>query len=160
MAILTSFMRRSHSAFTILEIMVVVILVGLLTAIVVPHVLKARDRANQQTCINNLRQIDQAIQLWAADSRSFPTDIVTHSNLIPYLRNLPTCPAIKNGSFRSDYGMTFVEDPSFCRINVSLASTPHSLSGSAVPVAAGDSAQPMATENFPKPRKRGNAFKF
>jgi prepilin-type N-terminal cleavage/methylation domain-containing protein len=148
-------MRSSRYGFTILELMVVVTLISLLTAIVVPHVLNARDRANQKTCINNLRQIDQAIQLWAADSKSLPTDIVTHTNLAPYLRKLPTCPAIRGGSFNSDYGMTFVEDPSYCVVNFSLASSPHSLNSTFAPViAAGDTPQTPATENFPKPRKR------
>src|SRR4051812_21148471 len=107
-------MRNRHSAFTILEIMVVIALLGLLTAIVVPHVLNARNRANQKSCLNNLRQIDQAIQLWAAETKALSTDVVTHTNLVPYLRRLPTCPAVKGGSFVSDYGMTFVEDASYC----------------------------------------------
>ena len=146
-------MRNFRSAFTILEIMVVVTLVGLLTAIVVPHLLNAKTRADQRTCISNLRQIDQAIQLWATDTKSLPTDIVTHSNLIPYLRRLPTCPAVKGGSFRSDYGMTFVEDPSYCVVNVSLASSPHSLEmGNISSIAVGDSPQKKSLENFPKPR--------
>lgn len=147
-------MRRRYFAFTILEIMVVIALLGLLTAIVIPHVLNARDKGNQKACISNLRQIDQAIQFWAADNKALPTDIVTHTNLIPYLRKLPTCPAVKGGNFASDYGMTFVEDPSYCVANVSFAATPHSLSlGSASPMAVGDSRQNSVTENFPKPRK-------
>lgn len=131
----------------------VITLVGLLTAIVVPHVLSARDRANRKSCINNLRQIDQAIQLWATDTKSPPTAVVNHTNLIPYLRKLPNCPAVKGGNFSSDYGLTFVEEPSFCKKNVSLASLPHSLE-SAPSVALGDSPQTVATENFPKGRKR------
>jgi len=152
-ASVTLFMRKRCSGFTIVEIMVVVALVGLLTAIVVPHVLNSRDRASQKACLGNLRQIDQAIQLWAADSKSLPTDIVTHSNLAPYLRKLPTCPAVRGGSFTTDYGLTFVEEPSYCKMNVALASMPHSLNpSSANPVVAGDSQAPV-NENFPKPRR-------
>lgn len=146
-------MRKCRSAFTILEIMVVVALVGLLTAIVVPHVLNARDRANQKTCINNLRQIDQAIQLWAGETKALSTAVVTHTNLIPYLRNLPTCPAVKGGNFGYDYRMTFVEEPSYCFENVLLTSTPHSLNSNAASVTViTDTPQKSATENFPKPR--------
>ncbi len=150
-------MRKRLSAFTILEIMVVLTLVGLLTAIVTPHLLSARNRANQKVCLNNLRQIDQAIQIWAAEAKALPTDVVTHTNLVPYLRTLPTCPAVRGGTFFSDYGMTFVQESAFCIVNVSLASAPHSLNPiAASPVAAGD-ARPSATvpkENFPKPRRR------
>jgi len=131
-------MCKRSSGFTILEIMVVVALVGLLTAMVVPHVLNARNRADQKTCLNNLRQIDQAIQLWAIESRALPTDVVTHTNLIPYLRKTPACPAVNGGTFFSDYGLTFVGDPSYCVINVSLASTPHIMnSGNGTAVARG-----------------------
>jgi Tfp pilus assembly protein PilE len=151
--VVAAFMRKSYSAFTILEIMVVVALIGLLTAIVVPHLLSVRDRGNQKICISNLRQIDQAIELWAADNKALPTDTVMHTNLIPYLRVLPTCPASKGGTFYSDYGMTFVQDLSFCTANFSLASTPHMLNGSPVAVAAGDAPQSFTAQNFPKPRK-------
>jgi prepilin-type N-terminal cleavage/methylation domain-containing protein len=151
-ASVTLFMRKRFG-FTIVEIMVVIALVGLLTAIVVPHVLNSRNRASQRACLSNLRQIDQAIQLWAADTQSLPTDIVTHTNLVPYLRKLPTCPAVKNGNFNADYGLTFVEEPSYCKVNVSLASMPHSLTpGKVVSIAVGDSKAPV-NENFPKPRK-------
>lgn len=151
--VFAAFMRKGHLAFTILEIMVVVALIGLLTAIVVPHLLNVRDRGNQKICISNLRQIDQAIELWAADNKALPTDPVMHTNLIPYLRVLPKCPASKGGTFYSDYGMTFVQDLSFCKANFSLASTPHMLNGSPAAVAAGDAPQYVPTQNFPKPRK-------
>ena len=150
-------MRKRLAAFTILEIMVVLTLVGLLAAIVTPHLLNARSRTNQKVCMNNLRQIDQAIQIWAAETKAVPTDVVTHTNLVPYLRTLPTCPAVRGGTFFSDYGMTFVQDSPFCIVNVSFASAPHSLNPITVsPVAAGD-ARPAASapqENFPRPRHR------
>jgi hypothetical protein len=112
------------------------------------------NRGNQKSCINNLRQIDQAIQLWAAETKALPTDVVTHTNLIPYLRKMPTCPSVKGGTFLSDYGMTFVEESSYCVANFSLASTPHSLvSDQASVIAIGDHPQNVTTENFPKPRK-------
>ena len=125
-----------RSGFTILEVMVVVALIGLLTAMVVPHVLNSRNKADQKSCLNNLRQIDQAIQLWAVESKALSTDVVTHTNLVPYLRKTPACPAVKGGTFFSDYGMTFVGDPSFCVVNVSLASAPHIINSGNGPVAA------------------------
>lgn len=147
-------MRKHDPAFTILEIMVVLALLGLLTAIIVPHVLKARNRSDQKVCINNLREIDQAIQIWAAETKAKPRGRVTHTNLIPYLRKLPTCPAVKGGTFFSDYGMTYVEEDSYCVANSSLASTPHSLTGPAAAIAVGDTRRnSVAAENFPKPRK-------
>jgi prepilin-type N-terminal cleavage/methylation domain-containing protein len=129
-------MRKSCSGFTILEVLVVVALIGFLTAIVVPHVLNARNRADQKTCISNLRQIDQAIQQWAAETKALPTDVVIHKNLVRYMRKLPTCPSVKGGTFFSDYGLTFVKEAPYCVVNISLASTPHIVSLDPPPIAA------------------------
>jgi prepilin-type N-terminal cleavage/methylation domain-containing protein len=117
--------NKRNPGFTILEIMVVVALIGFLTAIVVPHVLNARDRADQKTCLNNLRQIEQAVQQWAVEAKALPSDVVVHKNLVPYMRKLPTCPSVKGGTFISDYGLTFAGEAPYCVANISLAVTPH-----------------------------------
>lgn len=47
-------------AFTLVEIMIVVGVIGLLTSLALPSFLKARNTAQQTSCINSLRQIDNA----------------------------------------------------------------------------------------------------
>ena len=120
-------MSKQHSGFSILEIMIVVAIIGLLLAIAIPRFINARARRSQKTCINNLRQIDGAIQQWALDSKSPSSAVVTHANVLPYLKGSPTCPSA-GGTFSTDYGMTFVKDPPFCVTNANTASYPHSLS--------------------------------
>jgi type II secretory pathway pseudopilin PulG len=44
--------------------MIVVAIIGLLAAIAIPNFVKARTTAQKNACINNLRQIDGAIQQW------------------------------------------------------------------------------------------------
>ena len=53
---------RKAAAFTLVEIMIVVAIIGLLAGIAIPNFIKARETARKSTCINNLRLIDAAIQ--------------------------------------------------------------------------------------------------
>jgi len=74
-----------QSAFTLVEIMIVVAIIGLLAAIAIPNFVKARSTAQANVCINNLRQIDGAIQQWALESNKTTLDPVTLPNLDAYV---------------------------------------------------------------------------
>lgn len=93
--------HKSHhrAAFTLVEIMIVVAIIGLLAAIAIPNFVKARTRAQQNACINNLRQLDGAKSQWALENKKVDTDTVVTSDLAPYIKGnaIPDCPA--NGTY-------------------------------------------------------------
>ena len=88
---------KRNQGFTLVEIMIVVAIIGLLAAIAIPNFVRARETAQTNACINNLRQIDGAKQQWALEERAGPTDPVDEAELVTYLgrpgaTTLPVCP--------------------------------------------------------------------
>src|SRR5437867_11153089 len=91
--------RTSRKAgFTLVEIMIVVAIIGLLAAIAIPNFVKARTSSQANACINNLRQMDGAVQQYALETRLASTATYTLPLIQPYIKltstgNLPGCPA-------------------------------------------------------------------
>ena len=94
---------KGLGGFTLVEIMIVVAIVGLLAAIAIPNLLKASARSQATTCINNLRQLDTAIQQFSVEAGKHVGDIVNYpDDLTPYIKlnaqgQIPPCPA--NGTY-------------------------------------------------------------
>ncbi len=65
---------------------------GMLAAIAIPNFVKARATAQQNACINNLRQLDAVKQQWALEKNKTATDVPTQEDLMPFLRKWPVCP--------------------------------------------------------------------
>ena len=62
--------------FTLLESLVVVGIIAVLTAILLPALSTARRNARRHLCLNNLRQIGLAFQMYADDwYQSYPVDV-------------------------------------------------------------------------------------
>jgi prepilin-type N-terminal cleavage/methylation domain-containing protein len=108
--------NNKKAGFTLVEIMIVVAIIGLLAAIAIPNFVRARTTSQQNACINNLRQLDGAVQQWALETKQASGATVTISNVKPYIKmdstgNVPACPA--GGS----YTVSTVNSNPLCNIS-------------------------------------------
>jgi prepilin-type N-terminal cleavage/methylation domain-containing protein len=86
---------RSKAGFTLVEIMIVVAIIGLLAAVAIPNLVKARKSAQKAACIQNLKNIEGAKGVWALELRKSDADVPTDADLFGPDRNIrdkPSCP--------------------------------------------------------------------
>lgn len=71
-----------HHAFTLIELLVVIAIIAILAALLSPALSRAKSKANNTVCMNNLRQLGMATRLYSDDNQE----------LLPSAEILPTLP--------------------------------------------------------------------
>ncbi|MBU6411737.1 MAG: DUF3352 domain-containing protein, partial [Verrucomicrobia bacterium] len=103
---------NSSQSYAAVALMPGVAVGGLLAAIAVPNFVKAREAAQRNACINNLRMIDGAKNEWALENRKTTGAVPTREDLLPYLsgRRWPVCPS------GGTYTMNPIGQPPACSV--------------------------------------------
>jgi prepilin-type N-terminal cleavage/methylation domain-containing protein/prepilin-type processing-associated H-X9-DG protein len=73
---------RSPIAFSLIELLVVIGIIGILASLLMPAFSRAKGKANDVKCISNLRQIGIALSIYADENQG----------RLPYAERLPTSP--------------------------------------------------------------------
>ena len=64
---------RLEAAFTLIELMVVLVIIGVLAALIVPNVLDRTDDARATAARTDVNNLMQALKLYKLDNHAFPT---------------------------------------------------------------------------------------
>ena len=78
--------RSRRQGFTLVEIMIVVALLLLISALAIPNFLRARKRAQATRILDDLRLIDGALDLYAMENSKSAGETAQWADLQPYLK--------------------------------------------------------------------------
>jgi general secretion pathway protein G len=99
--------KRSARGFTLIEIMVVVVILGLLAAVVVPKVMSRPDEARAVRATTDISAIVQSLKLYRLDNAMYPT---TEQGLAALVQR-PTVNPIPNNWKQGGYLDRIPKDP-------------------------------------------------
>lgn len=91
----TNHSKVSQQGFTLLEVMVVIVILGILASMVVPNLLGSQERANVQKAVSDITALETSLSMYKMDNYDFPTTeqgleaLVSETDIEPLPRRFP-----------------------------------------------------------------------
>ena len=85
--------NKRQKGFTLLEVMIVIVILGILASLTVPSLMGNKDRADRQKAVSDIVALENAFEMYRLDNGSYPTQqqgilsLVTKPELSPVPRN-------------------------------------------------------------------------
>ncbi|MHB1515939.1 MAG: type II secretion system major pseudopilin GspG [Acidiferrobacteraceae bacterium] len=86
-------MRSRVRGFTLIEVMVVMVILGILAAIIVPKIINRPDQARIVAAKNDIRSVMSALKLYRLDNGQYPT---TQQGLMALVQKPSSAPVPQN----------------------------------------------------------------
>ncbi len=86
---------KKQSGFTLLEIMVVLVIIGIIASMVVPNLMGSQDTAREQKAVIDIGSLETALGMYRSQNYNYPTTeqgleaLVTQTEIEPVPRRFP-----------------------------------------------------------------------
>jgi len=90
---------KKHRGFTLIEVMIVVVILGILASIIVPKIMGRPDEARATRTLQDIRAITAALDLYRLDNYSYPTTDLGLEALVTMPAGLPQGTHWKQGGY-------------------------------------------------------------
>ncbi len=86
--------RTRRKGFTLLEMLIVIVILGILAAIIIPRFTVSAAEAKKNACAQNIANINTQVERWYFEKGTWPANDLSDIGADPdfFPEGLPTCP--------------------------------------------------------------------
>ncbi|MDE1924819.1 MAG: prepilin-type N-terminal cleavage/methylation domain-containing protein [Patescibacteria group bacterium] len=98
-----TYFKKPARAFTLVELMVVIAIIGILASIIVVSLSSSKAKGRDAKRVSDIRTIQLALEEYYNDNQSYPVSIVTSPFTPNYLTTVPKDPSTNSNYFYTAY---------------------------------------------------------